>query len=186
MTKGNTLYFIAVVPPEPLRSSISRFKERLSQEYKTMAALKSPPHITIIPPFSMNSDDEPFLLDTVENIAKENLPGQPLFIKIDGLGAFPPRVIYLQVVIEDELIQLQKKCLTQFQKNSGINIEHYPHRKFTPHITLAFRDLKPKTFHMAWEKYKDFPVQYVFPLEAVYLLKHNGKTGWDLYQKFTK
>lgn len=186
MTKGNTLYFFALVPPEPIRGEISRFKERLSQEYKTKAALKSPPHITIVPPFSMNPCNEPFLLNSVERIARDVLPAEPFSIYVNGMGAFPPRVIYLQINTENKLLELQKQFITQFQTNTGIGIDQRPDRQFTPHITVAFRDLKPKTFQKAWEKYKNHPIQYAFPLESVYLLKHNGHSGWELYQKFKK
>jgi 2'-5' RNA ligase len=45
------LYFIAIIPPQPYKEKIAGIKQSFAEIYHVSHALKSPPHITLIPPF---------------------------------------------------------------------------------------------------------------------------------------
>lgn len=54
----SSLYFLAVIPPEPVFSEVMAFKKEMSERFSSSRALKSPPHITLLPPVQGNEDFE--------------------------------------------------------------------------------------------------------------------------------
>lgn len=172
------LYFIAIIPPEPLRSHISEIKTAFSTKFHSFHALKSPPHITLIPPFRINIFEEKPIVKKLEAFAKTV---SVFWLKIEGIGSFRSSVIFLNV-LENEYLQVcQKNISTQLNGFSGIHIS--TERPFHPHITLANRDLSPQMFRKAWELNKSIPYKYEFEVKYIFLLKHNGKF-WDIYCEF--
>ena len=55
---------------------------------------------------------------------------------------------------------------------------------FKPHITVAYRDLTPENFSVAWQEYKDKTVNSVFHVDAIHLLEHDRKK-WNLIDMHT-
>jgi 2'-5' RNA ligase len=53
---------------------------------------------------------------------------------------------------------------------------------FHPHITLAFRDLKKTMFEAAWNEFKEKSFQTSFVMNAIDLLKHDGKCWHPLHR----
>jgi len=64
MNKDWYLYFFAVVPPEEIQSSVTDIKQDFKERFNASHALKSPPHITLIPPFKYDLEDENVLRHT--------------------------------------------------------------------------------------------------------------------------
>ncbi len=60
----------------------------------------------------------------------------------------------------------------------------YKNRGYTPHLTLAFRDLKKASFNEAWEEFQDKEYKAGWDVNTVTLLKHNGKE-WDPLHEMT-
>ena len=60
------LYFIALVPPEPIFTEVEELKNYFSQHFESSAALKSPPHITLHMPFRLKDDKEILLVEHLE------------------------------------------------------------------------------------------------------------------------
>ena len=56
-SEDKKIFFIALLPPLKVQKYATKVKEHFAQQYNTKAALKSPPHITLQPPFfwSMNN-----------------------------------------------------------------------------------------------------------------------------------
>ncbi|MEM0979434.1 MAG: hypothetical protein AAGH78_04080 [Cyanobacteria bacterium P01_H01_bin.58] len=48
-------------------------------------------------------------------------------------------------------------------------------RPFCPHLTVAFRDLKPGAFHQAWPEFELRQVAFSFAVPAITLLIHTGQ-----------
>ena len=172
--KDKSLYFIALIPPEPLRKQIIELKLKFAENYRTSHALKSPPHITLIPPFNFRNTEEKRIIDLLKIFVQTT---NPFNVTIEGFGAFKPKVIYLDFT-ENELLQsLQMRLSEQFNGISGLNVKK--RKLFAPHMTLAFRDLSPQMFYRAWEKYKLETFKASYMVESLFLLKHNGKF-WDI------
>ena len=172
--KDKSLYFIALIPPEPLRRQIIELKLKFAENYKTTHALKSPPHITLIPPFNFRSTEEKRIIEFLEIFAQTICPFN---VAIIGFGAFKPKVIYLDFNKNELLKSLQMRLSEQFKDVSELDLNKG--KLFTPHLTLAFRDLSPQMFYRAWEKYKLETFKASFMVTSLFLLKHNGKC-WDI------
>jgi 2'-5' RNA ligase len=180
MEDKEDLYFIALVPPEPHKAEVTSLKKAFEEKHNSKAALKSPPHITLQMPFKMPSYKVSAVELTLINFCSKH---KPIQININGFGCFKPRVIFLDVEHNQQLWELQKELSKTLSRAHKIFHSTHKDNGFHPHMTLAFRDLKPAQFKLAWEEYKE--KQFSFNFEATYLslLKHNGK-NWDEYRQF--
>ncbi len=165
------LYFLAIVPTEPLLSSLQEEKERFSALYHTSHALKSPPHITLYKPFRW--EDEQALISKLEEAVKD-MPSFALNLK--DYGAFAPRVIFVDVEGSEKLGMLKNAVEETMADALQVEKEHRP---FAPHLTLAHKDLSPQNFKKAWHELKEKPFQASFEVEGFWLLKHNGRK-WEM------
>jgi 2'-5' RNA ligase len=174
------LFFIALLPPQPIQEEVDQIRQMFADRYASRAALKSPPHITLYPPF-------PWSLAEVErlesSLAKFAIAQRPCSITLDGFGAFAPRVIYLHVVKTPELADLQQALKEAFTTNLNLVIPDNQQRPFTPHMTVAFRDLSPPNFKLGWAEVQSRSIHYTFAVTHLTLLKHNGQC-WEIHTNF--
>jgi 2'-5' RNA ligase len=171
---NRVIYFLAIIPAEPLRAKLNALKEEFSKSYHTYHGLKSPPHITLIPPFSLENKLEKALLRSLAEFAGSCTAFE---VSILDYGAFKRRVIYLNIKKNDVLETLHKKLTEKCNTEFGSNI--HLGKPYNPHITLAFRDLSPQMFYKAWKKYEFESFEANFMANSLFLLKHNGKF-WDI------
>lgn len=169
------LYFVAIVPEEPVYSEVLTFKSEFRDRFDSLAALRSPPHITLHMPFQWQEKKEEQLFSSLNDLAALH---QPFKINLEYFGAFIPRVIYIHVNECNSLNIVQKEVYRNARKNWHI----YPQpnsRPFKPHMTIAFRDLKKPMFHEAWKEFEQRKYKAEFTVSDLCLLKHYGKS-WDI------
>ncbi len=111
--KGEKLYFVAIVPPSPIYEDTLAQKEYFKTKYNSKASLNSPPHITLHMPFRWIERDEEDLVSRLKSFAEENLP---VTIQLQNFSSFPPKVIFINVVIAPELETLQKNLHRYFKR----------------------------------------------------------------------
>ncbi len=174
------LYFIAVIPPDPICGDAQQWKEHFATVYQSKASLNSPPHITLHMPFKCKTRKEQSLIKALSKVGKQS---DPFELKIKGFDAFAPRVVFMKILESLSLNVLQKE-ITQVMKTSfNIFNADYRDRPFHPHLTLAFRDLKKDKFAMAWDEFQSKPYQKEFLVDQFWLLKHDGKR-WQPFETF--
>ncbi len=170
---GEHLYFLAVVPPEPQRTEIQYLREEFSKHYKCKHALKSPPHITLIPPFWMDSSR----IAEISTALTAFVNDYPVLeIRLEGYGAFKPRVIYLNVEASKSLSDFRKILSAFMFQHFGVKPD--PRKPFTPHLTIAFKDLTRSMFYKAWDLYRDMEYQNAFLVEGLTLLQYRDRS-WN-------
>jgi len=172
-------YFIAVLPPPPISAEINEIKNYIAEKFHSKAALRSPPHITLYMPFWWEEEEEK-LKDYLLKFAAEQTP---LEIALKGFGAFPPRVIYIKIKAPHEFEILQFSLKDYLRDKPGIFNEKFFSRPFRPHLTVAFRDLTKIDFERAWLEFKNKQFNHRFKMNALCLLKHNGK-HWEIDEEF--
>ena len=174
------LFFIALIPPTNVQKYANKIKQHFAQNYNSLAALKSPPHITLKPPFHWHLDD----LTLLEKALHSFTQSQASFpVKLDSFSSFPPRVIYLDVHQTDELMNLQKNLVQFLEFSLQIVDRRKKSQSFTPHLTVGFKDLSPPNFALAWEEFKTEKVAFNFLADKLVLLLHNrGK--WEIKNEF--
>jgi len=86
-------------------------------------------------------------------------------------------------VINEPLRHLQKEVLQLFAEAfPGEAIGTNEHR-FSPHITIAYRDLQPRMFKEAWNEYASKQYAASFVINSFQLLQHkNGR--WNVVSNF--
>lgn len=174
------LYFIALLPPEAVRQEATQIKQYCARVYQSAHALKSPPHVTLQPPFKWPDENLPRLEEVLRKFARQQVP---IPMILSGFGAFVPRVIYIHVERTPELIAIHQAIARQLETNLGIVDRVGKTRPFSPHMTVAFRDLSKSNFRAAWQEFKDRPCSFEFVVPQLTLLQHDGKR-WQIYREF--
>ena len=169
------MYFIALVLPAELNEKILHWKNFMNDRYHCKVGLKSPPHITFIPPFWMEEDRETSLLADVDSIGRTLTP---FTIKTKNFSAFKPRTIFIDVEKTKDLDNLKQSVDNFFGTNSGYKIK-VDARPFHPHITIATRDLFKKSFYDCWPVFEKEEFLKEWEANSLSVLRHNKK-NWDV------
>jgi 2'-5' RNA ligase len=173
-------FFIALLPPDEVQEVANKIKEDFAQTYHSKAAKKSPPHITLQPPFEWENHQLEFLIEALNHFSKTQTV---IPISLEGFGAFKPRVIYINVIFHPALISLQKELSDYLKTNCNIIHPVANSRPFHPHLTVAFRDLKKSAFQAAWKIYQHQSISFQFTVSHLTLLLHNGQR-WEIFHSF--
>ena len=158
---------------------MNEVKQFFADNYASRAAQKSPPHITLQPPFEWSREEVPVLHQCLSQFA-QNQAAIPL--SLSGFGAFAPRVIYINVLKTPELLDLQQALIAHLETTLKI-VDPSKQRPFAPHMTVAFRDLTRQNFRAAWPEFQQRSLQFEFTASALTLLIHNGQR-WNVNAEF--
>lgn len=190
------IFFIALLPPQDIQDQITEIKEYFATNYHSRKALNSPPHITLQPPFEWSLDNVPILTECLNNFAiaqsdrypiaqsaRYAIAHHPISITLQNYAAFPPRVIYIDVVQTPELLNLYSALCSTLETNLNIIDSQSKKRPFCPHVTVAFKDLTKADFYTAWEEFAQKKLAFQFIANDITLLIHrHGK--WQIHTKF--
>lgn len=169
-----SMYFLALVLPPHLDEKVLGYKKEMQEKYGCKVGLKSPAHITLVPPFWMEEEKEAALENNMEQLAA-TLP--EFSLSTADFSAFKPRTIFVAVAESDALQALKTKT-DAFFRRSDYKMK-FENRPFHPHITIATRDLHKKDFAEAWPLFQSKEFRETFGAAGISLLKHNGRT-WDV------
>lgn len=168
------MYFVAVVLPQHIDEKVLQYKRQMQALYGCKVGLKSPAHITLVPPFWMEEEKEAALRQDIEKLA-QSIPAFSLATA--GFSAFKPRTIFVAVEENARLQELKKSSDSFFRgKDYKMKIENRP---FHPHITIATRDLHKKDFWEAWPRFEKEALLETAEVTGLSLLRHNGR-DWDV------
>src|SRR5205809_1051248 len=98
------LYFIALLTPGEIGAKIISIQKDVTERFHSSHALKSPPHITLVPPFKYDGISEK---DFTEPLTKFILHFSPFAIQLDGFRCFEKnRVVFINVKQNENLNRL--------------------------------------------------------------------------------
>ncbi len=177
--RHDPLYLIALLPPPEIRDEITAFKHQIAQKWGARHALKSPPHITLQPPFGWPDKQLPALSNSLAEFARQQAP---FSVQLKNFGAFPPRVIFVEPLKNNQLERLFKNLISWLHAKFEF-VDNRNNRSFHPHITIAHRDLKDSDFPEVWAAYRELPYERVFKAMELSLLKH-ADGEWHIYRNF--
>lgn len=158
-------FFFALFPPPSISEEIRSFQQELKEKYGFNHALKTPPHLTVIPPFHSETEK---LISISERIKQHNF--KPFSIGLNGFQAFIPRVVFVDVARNNELNIFQKQLQQLLAEDRLITKKANKH-DFTPHITIANRDLNNKTFKEIFPEFQKRAYRASFQANSIVLLE---------------
>jgi 2'-5' RNA ligase len=169
------MYFIAIVAPEEVNSAILKWKQLMKEGFGCVVALRSPAHITLIPPFWMDEGKEPQLKDAISEFS-QSCSGFEICLK--NFATFKPRVIYVDVMPNHQLQALHAR-LEEFLVEKKQFLISKEERPLHPHVSIATRDLHKKAFREAWEIFREKKYEASWVASGISILKHDQKK-WDV------
>ena len=143
------------------------FKKWMKEQFGSVVALKSPAHITLIPPAWINISKETEMLQRFQSFSRD---GEELCIRLDGFSHFGKRVLFIRVNENPALQQLQRQTEKHFFQYFE-DVLKKDTRPFHPHITIANRDMKPGDFEKAWQYFSEKKFNEAFSAKAISLFK---------------
>lgn len=171
---SSSMYYIAVLCPGELDKKITEFKLWVRDHFGCVVALKSPAHITLVPPFWMKNEWEQRLIITTNEF---KLPPGNNIISLDGFSYFGRRVIFINVLENYWLNEIKSKAETYFNELFPEFIKE-DDRPFHPHITVANRDIKPSAFDKIWNYFSNKDFEGEFKADKLSLLRL-AKGSWE-------
>jgi 2'-5' RNA ligase len=171
MNSEKELYFIALLPPEALTKQIHSIKEEIAAHYNSRKSLMIPEHITLIPPFHCSAELLDILLVRLKNLCHEK---KPFEVHLMGFGHFDKSVLFIQASSQPNkaLGELHLDVTKVFSEDfSSIKLPQSG-EKYTPHLTIANKDLTRQNFKKAWADFGKRKFEEKFTVNSIFLLKH--------------
>jgi len=107
----HNMYYVAIVCPTQINEKIQQFKQWMKDRFGCVVAMKSPAHITLIPPFWFTNEKEDELMKTLRSFNDDSAIQK---IELDGFSHFRKRVLYVQVKENRLLNELKTKAEKHF------------------------------------------------------------------------
>jgi 2'-5' RNA ligase len=179
MDSVSRMYFLAILPAVEVSEEVTGFKEYLAVHFGARHALKSPPHITLFPPFRWPDAGLELLCAVLGDFAALR---RPFELSVKDFNCFDERVLFVDVELCLELEALER-ALASFLEDS-IGLAKKQNFGFHPHMTIANRDLNERNFSMARDYFFAQCYRRTFSVESICCLKYDGNL-WEVYRTFS-
>ncbi len=167
------LFFIGLMPDPETADRITALKQLAAQRFQSKRALRSPPHITLFPPFRFGKLFE--LKQSLSEFIRLQSP-DPMLLRLRGFDHFGNRVIFVAVEPSEPLNRLQQSL--ERHLFDSLDLEKPGPHGFHPHLTVAFRDLDRDQFGKAWAYFRDQSFEAVFSVAGIHLFGLE-ESGWQ-------
>ena len=169
-------YYIALVPNAEISEEILKLKLDAESKFGTKLALRSPAHITLVPPFHADGEELKQVLVILNVQIKQH---KALPIMVDGCSNFGSHTIFLQVKNNPQLNKLFEDL---FDLVSSV-VKPAGNRQFVPHITLANRDIPSQSFSemLTYFKTLNYFRQTIIDQVAIFKLVDQKWQPYEIY-----
>ncbi len=174
-------HFVGVMVPSEIEEKILEFRSYMSERYGCKSGHGTPPHITLIPPFLLPGDfDDGDVKSSVENAIQKAQKSSvlPFDARISGFGAFEERTLFAHVEQDEKWTALRDAFVQSFQTNIPGSVRKSS-KIFTPHITVANRDIPKGTMDEALQFFSRIDFSAEFQVEEICIFVRNSKGGWE-------
>lgn len=173
------LYYLAILCPEAVNDEILTHKHWMRERFGCKAALKSPAHITLIPPFLVEKRLEDDLADTLSAF---HPAVEPLDLSLQHFDHFGAAVIFAHVPPNEGLIALKTALEQHLVQHPALGIRQEA-KAFHAHVTIANRDLQETDFPEAWAHFGPLQYEATFRAATFSLLQLDG-AKWEVVHTF--
>lgn len=155
-------------------------------KYNSSYACRKITHITLQKPFRLNQQKSgkfEVVKSTLCNVAKRH---HPFKVKLSGFGHFGTKVLFVDVEPSDSLLNLRNGIRSELRDQEQLQFDNkmLGRSSYSPHITIANRDLTKENFNRAWSALKNRHFEHCFSCNCFWLLKH-GTKRWIPHAKYS-
>lgn len=176
-----TLWFVAIIPPESVAREIREVQNEIAARFGPHRAMRLPPHITLEAPFRLPNEEATELLGALKKFFSQKFD---ITIELRNFGAFRHDVVFIEVVPNLVLLEMQA-TLSRYLRDTKHLIHEAPfHEGYTPHLTIANRDVKDYQFHALWHEFNTRKFYARWDVEHITLLRHSDKV-WQQHAQFS-
>lgn len=165
-----TLYLLALLPPEPVFSETWALKQEVHRRTGSRNAVRLPPHITLVPPLRQPDEFEARCAAALTSFAATQAP---FAVGLDGFAWFGTRTLFVHVreaaALNAFQAALRAWCAAHLPEVKPEN------RPFTPHLTLATRDLPAAQVPELRQLFAACPYAATFDVRQLTLFRHDGR-----------
>ena len=161
----------------------------MRDQYNSSYAFHKISHITLQKPFRLDdigkkNDNPNKKLEKINRcLADVTHHVTPFVIKLSGFGHFGNKVLYIKISPNKTLFKLRDILQSSLKERLHFSSSMLGRSSFTPHVTIANRDLTKKNFERAWPNLKDRSFEHSFTCNCFWLMKHDKKK-WVPFKKF--
>lgn len=171
------LYLVCLVPPISITEDINEIRTYISDKFNVHESLKRPAHITLYPPVKLSDyNTEKSFFEALTDASFH----QPFTQVLRNFNSFPEHTFYLDVEQNEGLMLLENQINKALKPLKLIEKKE----KFNPHLTLAFRDVKPPVFKQISAKFKDRKFKREFLVSSFSVYRHMDKR-WQPFKEFS-
>lgn len=171
-------YYVAIVPEGEIQIKLQNLKLHISEHYQTKAAMKSPAHLTLFPPFVAEGNSELPLRQTMDRTVALF---QPFVLYTNNFDYFPPRVAFVALEANEQLNKLERAVRHHLKELAFLRSTKIQSH-FHPHITLGNRDWTPEQFEACRNELRTKKFCEQLPVQDVSLLRYN-QTEWEIIHR---
>lgn len=165
-----TLYLVAILPPEPVFAETWGLKQEVHRLTGSRNAVRLPPHITLVPPLRQGGEFEARCVAALAGFAATQAP---FAVGLHGFAWFGNRTLYVHVSEAAALKACHAALLAWCAKAlPEVTPENRP---FTPHLTLATRDLPAPQVPALRQLFASRPYTAEFTARHLTLFRHDGQ-----------
>lgn len=164
------LRFWAIIPGDPVQAEVMAFKREAASVLHTSRALRSPAHITVIPPVRLGLEDAV----SIDQVISTLHHGQdPFPVVCHGFDSFPTRVLYVGIPDQECLVGTYAGRIHALlnDKLPDLSLRNRPYR---PHMTIAFRDLTEEAFLQGQKHFAERRYHREWMADGIWRLDHHG------------
>lgn len=172
------LFLICLIPPASIVDDVDEIRNYIAEKFQVYESLKRPAHITLYGPIKIASRDTE---ERFFNALSTAVFSDPFTQVLYNFNSFLQHTFYLDVEQNIGIMNLQKqikKALIPLKLDS-----QQDNFKFTPHLTLAFKDVKPPVFESIINTFKDRKFKRTYTVSGFSVYKHMDKK-WQPYKEF--
>lgn len=171
------LLYIAIIPSDPPAIALHSLKKVLSEKTGLKRTLKSPPHITLVPPFFCEEAQLPTLVNETFRICSHT---EAMHIETAGYDFFSNRVLFAKPAENEQLTHLH----LLLRDALAALLPKRKERPYNAHLSLLLNDRgHPLPMEMLKDLVQNLPPWDAFTANAAYLLRHtNGR--WNVFIRF--
>ncbi|RAK69914.1 2'-5' RNA ligase family protein [Hymenobacter edaphi] len=167
------LYLLATLPPEPVFADVWALKQEVHRLTGSRNAVRLPPHITLLPPFRLLPAEFESAAAAGAVLADFAAAQPPVEVGLRDFAWFGDRTLFVRVVQAEALQRLHAALLARCR--TDLPAVPQETRPFTPHLTLATRDLPPAQVPALQADFAGRRYQAAFQVTALTLFRHDGR-----------